>query len=315
MLEQTNIRVSKKEIMNYSRQHHIQQNPDHINVHWDSLTICQLQCSYCYARNEYGKEWGKLSSKEIIDGVVESLRRSSLSFNLGLLGGEPTLGPYYHYILEQITQLPTYNRVYVVTNAEKDFTDHPDYPGLAFLFSYHPADCTNRERFIANMKLMISRGYQCKVNIMLHHDKKLWPLIKEMFDICEGIDGLKIHPHFLYGNSISKLFNYRKDFWEYFAFLEHYEKDLVYDDQLFNDFIVFRDKLTNFQGWSCYNNNYEIDVNGNVVKFCLDKCNHVNLLQQPDFFKNITKTVPMICPHRACNCDGLLKQLKVKDAG
>jgi organic radical activating enzyme len=299
--------------MKYSKQHHLQQDPDHINVHWDSLTICQLKCSYCYARNEYGKEWGKLSSKEIIDGVIEALNRSSLPFNLGLLGGEPTIGPYYNYILEKISALPKFNRVYVVTNAEKDLTDHPQYDKLAFLFSYHPADCTDRERFINNMKLMLSRGYQCKVNVMLHHDKNLWPMIKEMLEICKGIDGLKVHPHFLYGNSISKLFHYRAEFWEYFKFLEDYEKDLVYDDDVFNDYQIFSNKLTNFKGWSCYNNNYEIDVRGNVVKFCLNKEEHVNLQSDPDFFKNIQRTVPMICPHNACNCDGLLKQLKIKN--
>ena len=299
--------------MNYSRQHHIQQDPDHINVHWDSLTICQLNCSYCYARNEYGKEWGKISSKKIIDGVIEALRRSSLPFNLGLLGGEPTLGPHYNYILDQLLTIKNFQFVYVVTNGEKDFSTHKDYDKLAFLFSYHPADCTDRDRFVNNMKLMLSRGYKVKVNIMLHHDKNLWPKIKEMFEICKDIPGLKIHPHFLYGNSITKLFNYRPEFWKYFSFLEDYEKDLMYDNDVFNDYQVFRDKLTNFKGWSCYNNNYEIDVRGNVVKFCLEKSDDVNLLSNPDFFKNITKTQPMICPHSACNCDGLLKQLKIKN--
>jgi MoaA/NifB/PqqE/SkfB family radical SAM enzyme len=300
--------------MKYSKQHHNQQNPDHINVHWDTLTICQLKCSYCYARNEYGEKWGKLGKKEVIDGVIESLRRSSLPFNLGLLGGEPTLNPHYYYILNQLATIEKFNRVYVVTNGEKDFTDHPQYNNrVAFLFSYHPADCTNRDRFVANMKLMVSRGYQCKVNIMLHHDKKLWPLIKEMFDICAGIEGLKVHPHFIYGKNVHTLFNYRKDFWDFFKFLEDFERDLVYDDDVFNDYQVYNQQLTNFQGWSCYNNNYEIDVDGKVIKFCMEHA-RTSLLDDPDYFKKITKTIPMTCPHKACNCDGLLKQLKVRDA-
>ena len=300
--------------MKYSKQHHIEQDPDHLNIHWDSLTICQLKCSYCYARNEYGKEWGKLSSKETIDAVIESLKRAKLSFNLGLLGGEPTLGPHYYYILDRVTELPHNKKVYVVTNGEKDFTDHPDYSHkVAFLFSYHPNDCTDRDRFINNMKLMLSRGYQVKVNVMLHHDKKLWPLIKDMFDICKTIDGLKVHPHFIYGKSISDLFHYRQNFWDFFRFLEDYqEKELIYDDDAFNDYEVYHQGLTDFKGWSCYNNNYEIDVRGNVVKFCLDKSEHVNLINDPDFFARIEKTIPMICPHKACNCDGLLKQYKEK---
>lgn len=307
---------SRNKPLPYSRQHHIQQDPDHINVHWDSLTICQLQCSYCYARNEYGKEWGKISSRETVDAVLDSLSRSSLNFNLGLLGGEPTIGPHYHYILTRISEMEKFNWVYVVTNGEKDLTTHPHYDKLAFLFSYHPADCTDRDRFINNIKHMLGRGYKCKVNIMLHHDKTLWPKIKEMFDICSQIEGLKIHPHFLYGNSISKLFNYRKNFWEFFSFLEDYEKDLVYDNDVFNDYQVFHKGLTNFEGWSCFNNNYEIDVKGNVVQFCKGKVEDgSSLVRDRDFFKRIEKTVPMICPHSACNCDGLLKQLKVKNVG
>jgi hypothetical protein len=299
--------------MKYKIQHHKDQDPDHINIHWDSLTICQLKCSYCYARNEYGKEWGKLSSKKTIDAVLDALNRSSLNFNLGLLGGEPTLGPYYYHILDSISKMEKFNWVYVVTNAEKDLTLHPHYDKLAFLFSYHPADCTDENRFLNNIHHMLGRGYKCKVNVMLHHDKSLWPKIKNMFETLEKIPNLKIHPHFLYGNSITKLFNYRKDFWEYFSFLESYEKELKYDDDFFNDYIIFRDKLTNFKGWNCYNNNYEIDVRGNVVKFCMPKTDNINLISNRDFFKNITKTVPMVCPHKACNCDGLLKQLKIKN--
>jgi len=297
--------------MNYSKQHHIDQDPDHINVHWDVLTICQLNCSYCYARNEYAEKWGKLGSRQIADGVLDALNNSSLPFNLGLLGGEPTLSPHYYYILDRISAMEKFNKVYVVTNGEKDFTKHPDYEKIAFLFSYHPADCTDRDRFFTNVKLMKDRGYKVKVNVMLHHGKQYWPLIKEMFEMCAAA-GVRTHPHFIYGKNVHTLFNYRKDFWDYFSFLKDHERELVYDNELKNDYEIFSEKLTNFNGWSCYNNNYEVDVNGRVIKFCLNH-ERTSLLDNPNFFKDITKTVPMICPHKACNCDGLLKQLKVKD--
>jgi organic radical activating enzyme len=298
--------------MNYSKQHHLDQDPDHINVHWDVLTICQLNCSYCYARNEYAEKWGQLGNRAVVDAVIDALAKSTLDFNLGLLGGEPTLSPHYYYILDRLHAIEKFKWVYVVTNAERDFTSHPHYDKLAFLFSYHPADCTDIDKFVNNIKLMMSRGYKCKVNVMLHHGKQYWPLIKRMFEICDEI-GVKSHPHFLYGKNVHTLFHYRKDFWEYFSFLKDFERDLVYDNDVFNDYEVFSQKLTNFQGWSCYNNNYEIDVYGKVIKFCLDH-QRSSLFENPDYFKNIAKTVPMICPHKACNCDGLLKQLKVKDA-
>ena len=297
--------------MDYSRQHHITQDPDHINVHWDVLTICQLECSYCYARNEYGEKWGQLGSRAIADAVLTALERSSLSFNLGLLGGEPTLSPHYFYILDRCSTMEKYNRVYVVTNAERDLTTHPEYKGLAFLFSYHPADCTDVNKFLRNLKFVHEKGWQVKVNVMLHHGKQFWPLIKDMINKCDEM-GVKVHPHFIYGKNVHTLFHYRKDFWEYFSFLKDREQELVYDTDLKNDYEIFNERLTNFYGWDCYNNNYEIDVYGKVIKFCLDE-SRISLLDNPDFFKNITKTVPMVCPHKACNCDGLLKQLKIKN--
>jgi hypothetical protein len=202
--------------------------------------------------------------------------------------------------------------VYVVTNGEKDMTSHPEYKKIAFLFSYHPADCTDPDKFFNNVKLMHGRGYKVKVNVMLHHGKQYWPLIKAMIERCDEAD-IKVHPHFIYGKDVHTLFHYRKDFWDYFDFLKDRDRELMYDDELKNDFEVFSQKLTNFKGWSCYNNNYEVDVYGKVIKFCLDE-QRTSLLDNPDFFKQITKTNPMICPHRACNCDGLLKQLKVRDA-
>ena len=95
-------------------------------------------------------------------------------------------------------------------------------------------------------------------------------------------------------------------------FLEKYERDLKYDDDVFNDYEVYSQKLTNFYGWDCYNNNYEIDVRGNVVQFCMNEDGGINILRDLDFFKRITKTVAITCPHKQCNCDGLLKQLKIK---
>lgn len=298
--------------MKYSRQGHIDQDPDHINVHWDVLTICQLNCSYCYARNEYAEKWGQLGSKAIADAVLNALNKSTLPFNLGLLGGEPTLSPHYYYILDRISNMEKFNKVYVVTNGEKDMRLHPHYEKVAFLFSYHPADCTDRDKFFANVHLMHKRGYKVKVNVMLHHGRQYWPLIKEMIEMCDAA-GIKVHPHFIYGKDVHTLFHYRKDFWEYFKFLEDRDRELMYDDEFKNDYEIFSQKLTNFQGWSCYNNNYEVDVYGKVIKFCLDQ-SRASLLENPDFFKDITSTVPMTCPHKACNCDGLLKQLKVRDA-
>ena len=158
----------------------------------------------------------------------------------------------------------------------------------------------------------MDRGIQTKVNVMLHHDKNLWEKIRNTIHRLLDM-GAKVHPHFLYTHSSRKLFKYRAEFWDYFKFLEtEIPKELVYDDQMFNDYEIFKDGMTVFTGMHCWNNNYEVDVYGNVVQFCKDRVNDgSNLERDPNYFARIGQTNPMVCPHSACNCDGLLKQLKI----
>ena len=303
---------NKPNIENYKSQGHLQQDKNRLNIHWDSLTICQLKCSYCYARNNYGKEWNKLASKKIIDKVIEALSRSTLPFNLGLLGGEPTLGPYYNYIIEKLQSLDKIHKIYVTTNAEKDLKTVKT-EGVAFLFSYHPSECTSDENFINNVKYILQQGNQIKVNILIHPNKKYWEKSLNMARIIQSL-GIKIHPHFVHTKWDRKLHKYNDGVWEYFEEFKDLEKDIRYDDDFFNDYEVYKNSLTKFKGWSCYNNNYEIDVNANVVQFCREENSMTsNLLNDLDYFKRITTTKPMTCPHNECNCDGLLKLLKEKN--
>ena len=300
-------------IEDYNTQGHAQQNQDLLNVHWDIVTVCQLKCGYCYARNTYGKDWGKISSRKTIDKVIESLSRSTLPFNLGLLGGEPTLSPHYDYIVEKIQGLEKFNRVYLTTNGEKDLRKiNTNVTGI--LFSYHPADCTSNENFVSNVKYIHSTGQKLKVNILLHPNKRHWEKSLNMAKTIQNL-GVKIHPHFVYAHWDRKLMRVHDCFFEYFKLFKELERDIEYNDDLFNDFEVYQHGLTKFKGWSCWNNNYEVDVHGNVVKFCKEENTETSdLTKDLNYFNRIKSTQAMICPHQECNCDGLLKLKKVRHA-
>lgn len=297
---------------NYTIQGHLQQNKDRLNIHWDTLTICQLECSYCYARNLKGKEWGKFTPKKTIDKIIDALSKSYLPFNLGLLGGEPTIGPYYNYIIDKVLSLDKINKIYVTTNAEKDLSTIRT-SDIAFLFSYHPADCTSDENFLKNVKYIIQQGNQLKVNIILHPNKKFWEkslnMAKEIMNL-----NVKIHPHFLHSLWERKLYRYNKELWNYFSIFKDLEKDICFNEDKFNDYEVYKNGLTKFKGWSCYNNNYEIDVEGKVVQFCrTENTSTIDLTKDSDFFEKITAIEPMFCPYNECNCDGLLKLKKTRN--
>lgn len=297
----------------YCTQGHTDQNKDLLNVHWDIVTICQYKCGYCYARNTYGKDWGKIASRNTVDKVIEALSRSTLPFNLGLLGGEPTLSPHYDYIIEKIQNLEKFNRVYLTTNGAKDFSEINTNVS-AILMSYHPADCEDDNLFLKNVQYIKDKGQKLKVNILLHPNKRYWDKSLVMAKTLQNMK-VKIHPHFVYAHWDRKLMKVHDGFFEYFKLFKDLERDIEYDDDLFNDFEVYQHGLTKFKGWSCWNNNYEVDVNGNVVKFCKEENTETsNLLRDLDYFKRIESTQPMICPHTECNCDGLLKLKKVRNA-
>lgn len=294
-------------------QTHEQQVSDMLNIHWDIITMCQLNCSYCYARKGYGDQWGKLVNKDTINVVLEALSRSHLNYNLSVVGGEPTLSPYFNYIIEQVDRITknTDSNLLIISNGEKDITTYPLYDSLHYLWTYHVSESPNEEIFFKNIHHMLSNGIQSKVNIMLHPNKKYWDKLISIFNKCERIEGLKIHPHFIYGNTFHKLRAYKDDFWEFFKFLEEYPKELWYGNSKHNDYTIFKNNLTNFKGWECWNNNIEILASGTVHPFCRDE-EVINLKDYPNYFKDITKINPMICPFTNCNCDGLLKQRKTK---
>lgn len=307
----------------YDTDHKIQR----LYVHWDVSTQCNFKCTYCYAMKEYGERWGRIDRWEKQKLVIKNIGRSSLPVFLGLLGGEPTIHPHYHELVEKCyaaVRKHDLGRLYVTTNGSRKtswFEKHPFYKYLYFLWSFHTEYehiyGKDYKRIIDNIKLMASRGFKNKVNVMLHHDKKYWKGIHKFVDEIEQIEGLEIHPHFLYADGdVHKLEEYNESFYKEFKRFASYPDYFTFEDEkgdkkMFNDYNVFKSNLTNFKGWDCYNNNYEISYDGIVHRVCFEESS--NLLTDFNFFKKIGKVCSVICPHDSCNCDGLLKIHKVNN--
>lgn len=294
------------------KQYHLQQETQRLNIHWDVSTLCQYKCSYCYARKDYKEGgWNKLPKLEKQLKIIDAISSSYLPYNLGLLGGEPTLYPHYNKLITYIhNKLKPNDKLYVVTNGVGDFSKHLILDKLIILWSYHP-EFVDEKEFLRNILVMQDKGFKFKINIMLHPGRKYWEQLKSFILKCKKLN-LRIHPHFMY-TDVYNLFKYSEEFWDYFKFLEDItEKDLKYGESLYNDYSLFYNKLNQFKGWDCYNNNFEIDINGNVNQFCVNNIG-TNILNNLDFFSNIKEIRPIICQFSSCNCDGLLKQLKVKN--
>lgn len=310
--------------MAYVRQYDKDHVRQRLYVHWDVSTQCNFKCTYCYAMRDYGDEWGKIDdwSKQKI--VIKALSRSTLPVFLGLLGGEPTSHPHYHEMVQLCHDAVCHKeqgRLYVTTNGSKPaefFKKHPYYDNMYFLFSFHPEYEGKYGKDFKilkdNIQIALDKGFRCKVNLMLHNDPKFWKKTHNFADFIESLDNLEIHPHFLYKDGDAhKLTDYNDAFYKEFDRFKTYRKYFTFetdtgDKDVYNDYTLFRNTLTGFKGWDCWNNNYEITYKGVVHRVCFD--DRVDLLKNIFFFRDIKRVCPVTCPHTHCNCDGLLKIYK-----
>jgi MoaA/NifB/PqqE/SkfB family radical SAM enzyme len=304
----------------YDKKHKIQR----LYIHWDVSTQCQLKCSYCYAIDQYGldSDWGKIDSWTRQQLVIRNIHNSTLPVFLGLLGGEPTIHPNYTNLIDlchkAISTHPD-GRLYVTTNGLQSndfFRDHKFYPNMYFLWSIHFEYISDKniENIYSNIQTCIDKGFRNKVNVMLHPNEKYWPKIHSIIDRLETMN-VEIHPHFLYnGGDVHDVYPYPDHFFNEFSRFKDYDEYLIFESNdsisSFNDYTIFKNKQTCFKDWNCWNNNYEIDAFGNVCQFCFDE--HDSLISNFNYFKNISKIKPRLCPHNSCNCDGLLKINKEK---
>jgi MoaA/NifB/PqqE/SkfB family radical SAM enzyme len=310
-------------VKEYDIKHKIQR----LYVHWDVSTQCNFKCTYCYAMKEYGDEWGKIDKWFKQKLIINNIGRSTLPIFLGLLGGEPTLHPRYDELIDRCysaIEKHKDGRLYVTTNGSREskfFENHKLYNRMYFLFSFHPEYegkyGKDFETLVNNIIIARRRGFRCKVNVMLHNESKFWEKTHKFVDAIEKIEGLEIHPHFLYAEGdVHQLEEYNKQFYEEFERFKDYPEYFTFEDKhgvktIFNDYNIFQREQTGFKGWDCWNNNYEISYDGIIHRVCFE--DRVDAVKDIYFFKNIKKVCPVICPHNECNCDGLLKIYKEKN--
>ncbi len=305
------------------RQYDIKHKMQRLYVHWDVSTQCNLACSYCYAIKDYGDEWGKIDSWARQRLVMMNMANSTLPIFLGLLGGEPTIHPRYEELLDLAHAAISKHkdgRLYITTNGIKSnewFKNHKYYPNTYFLwsahFEYEKRYGEGFERLLENIRIIRKKGFKCKANVMLSPDERLWPKIHAFVDELEKIEGVIIHPHFLYDEgNVHRLHQYTPEFYEEFKRFKSYPEYFVFENDgertTYNDYTIFNNEKTSFTGWDCYNNNYEISYKGEVNRFCFEERD--DLITNFNFFKNLGEVIPTKCPHTTCNCDGLLKICK-----
>jgi hypothetical protein len=269
------------------------------------------------------------TNKKIIDSILLALDKAKLPIFLGLLGGEPTLTLNYYELLERINNIiikNENNRCYITTNGIKDsswWKQHPKYNNFYILWSFHPEymikNINSVSEFLNCIDIAVKKDFKIKVNLVLTDDPNHWVLLEyvrtELKKRYNNNLNFEIHPHYLY-NGIHNINNYSKEFWNYWNHLKQ-ETNVQYkfidesnNINFFNEYEIFTEKLNIFYDWDCWNNNYEINTNGNVLQLCNNDLD--NLVSNSNYFANINEIKPIKCKYQSCCCDGLLKIYKEK---
>lgn len=255
--------------------------PNRLYVHWDITTNCNFDCSYCYAKREYGNDWHKTDEFRNQELVIKALKMRKYPLFLGFLGGEPTLHPRFLELLDLAHhELITgeLDRLYVTTNGSTNLISKiPEYDKMYMLWSVHLEHKDkygkNFSKLFNNIKISINKKFINRVNILLIPDEKYYDDYSFIFSTLKKLN-VQIHPHFLYDNENDKrkLYQYSGEFFDILKILDDTPKNYIFETDnkyvRLNDFDIFKYKLNSFKNWNCYNNNFEINYIGEVQSLC-----------------------------------------------
>ena len=98
--------IDFKEDLKFIKEYDYDHLIDRLYIHWDLLTKCNFDCSYCHAKRQYQKlgQWNDIDIFERQLLIINALSISTLPVFLGLQGGEPFLHPKIEFIIK------TFNR-------------------------------------------------------------------------------------------------------------------------------------------------------------------------------------------------------------
>jgi organic radical activating enzyme len=286
--------------------------------HWDIITMCNYHCEYCYSR-EIANQWNKMTTRKQVDEVISKLRLVNAPLELIILGGEPTKHPYYFYVMDEVYGLD--NQLVVMGNITNgifknyvEFVDmHEKYKDkFHWNVTFHPSQIKDFEQFKLVIQYIKDSGFNVNINVMLA-DTQYITETEDMLDYLTA-NSFRYYFNVVFDHDGVKYRNYDEDYVDWLGTLSNTYggiKELVYlkDGGVvgrYNDIDVYLNDLSDFCGWKCKNNNFQIGVNGSeIVKFCNWKTMTVKDINDDEDF--------MICPLEQCVCQGKLTSEKMPE--
>lgn len=284
-------------------------NPTEANIHfnWHVSDICNYKCRYCSAgfghdltRPEMTTHRG--DNKLLWRLVLNKLKAISDDYIMCLVGGEPTLHPQLHKIVEYLTGMENCKMLEITTNLTKPaqyFIDLPRHKKIKIHASIH---FDYFKDSIIDKILLIDNFVNIQASVMLHDNKNHINKITRCLERLK-YNNIKHECVMLHDIETHKI-KYDKDQLSLLAdettiYKHEYRTDRgVYS---LNQSHIRKNKLNRFKGWGCYAKGWDITPAGKILHSCT---------QEPISVEKINKMIT--CPHSSCKCAGFWDFTKQK---
>ena len=259
----------------------------YLDICWDLLNLCNLNCPYCYARKEYQtrKEYKDslllVFTKPKCDRVLSQLKCIKNDIHVGLLGGEPTLNPNLNYIIQSLDSFNNVKKIKLVTNGTRLLSDLFLSDKLEINFSCHPSQ-GNFDSIYKNV-ILLKNKTKIITHILMDSPSRAEEYYNQLKDHCDT------RPEYIIRNDQV-----------YFVGTKIPEPKLYQDKNQTYTFRECYDK--SFKGCRCLLTHYCIYANGDVYRECVET-RVGNILRENIVFTN----KPQICQKQNCHDDFLLE--------
>lgn len=210
-------------------------------------TICNLKCSYCYARQT--KKWNEFLNYEAFLSIFNKIRTLKKPYEINLLGGEPTLWKFLSTSIEKFQSDPFCKKIEFFTNGIKKINVHSNKTTIFLTYhgeskEYMKLFLQNAEYYMQNNKIFINIP-----NTLAQND------ISQLIGFCIK-NNVKYHIQniFIKGN-----FTQNESSGDDFDLFK-------YNDKIINLTQAISEGLT-FKNWKCLQCNYLLEKN-----FVIDEC-------------------------------------------
>lgn len=266
-----------------------------IKIGLEFTTVCNINCRYCYARDNYKKDWQKELSEENFQILFNNLERISTEFNLilVLLGGEPTESKYFKKLLslknvtfEIFTNFINIDNLIFGKNITYTISFHSEY----------------LSKILKNLNTLQNKNIGKNSNI----DILLSSKFKPSYNFLKIVPELKIlREHFIIRIEVIEDIHNNN-------FLETIEETTIEFKKIFD--LYDKNYFDNFYQLSevnkvCYMKEYNLNFFGDLKQTCSDKF-FGNLFTNniENIIKNLKNDNKIFC-HKGivCPCDNLLK--------